>query len=206
MNLPFPDATLETVQPLEMAAADYLNHVRQRPDGVTLTAALLAAERTAKHQHWMLKPEALHGTWRLCFTAPKQPNYRSGQPTGNGFYLPRWVNAAISLDPNPDADSPLAIRNQLQIGPLNLTFSGPARFNPKQNLLLFDFTHLQLALGGRVVLQTPVRGGEAKRSQFAQTGVSKLPFFGFFAVTDRVIAARGRGGGLALWARPNPTL
>ena len=33
--------------------------------------------------------------------------------------------------------------------------------------------------------------------------IAKLPFFAFFLITENLIAARGRGGGLALWIKDN---
>ncbi|MBE9256152.1 hypothetical protein IQ228_01760, partial [Dolichospermum sp. LEGE 00246] len=38
---------------------------------------------------------------------------------------------------------------------------------------------------------------------FNEQPIAKLAFFAFFLVTEDMIAARGRGGGLALWIREN---
>jgi hypothetical protein len=43
--------------------------------------------------------------------------------------------------------------------------------------------------------------GQAKIEAFEDLSTAQLPFFAFFLVTDDLIAARGRGGGLALWFR-----
>ena len=43
--------------------------------------------------------------------------------------------------------------------------------------------------------------GEIK--DFDGQAIAKLAFFAFFLVTEDMIAARGRGGGLALWIREN---
>jgi len=42
---------------------------------------------------------------------------------------------------------------------------------------------------------------EEKEMNFYDQPIAKLPFFAFFLVTEDFIAARGRGGGLALWVK-----
>jgi predicted nuclease of predicted toxin-antitoxin system len=37
--------------------------------------------------------------------------------------------------------------------------------------------------------------------KFMAISIGNLPFFTFFAVADQYIAARGRGGGLAIWVK-----
>jgi len=46
-----------------------------------------------------------------------------------------------------------------------------------------------------------IRGGEAKEKTFYDESVGKQAFFTYFIVENEIIAARGRGGGLALWSR-----
>lgn len=95
---------------------------------------------------------------------------------------------------------PLTIENQIRFGPLALKFSGPAKFLAKQNLLAFDFVQLQVLVGGTPLLKVPLKG-RIDPDAFAHTAIAKLPFFAFFAATDQYLAARGRGGGLALWVK-----
>ncbi|MGF1567704.1 MAG: hypothetical protein ACFCVD_06495 [Nodosilinea sp.] len=197
-----------TFQPLATASpatADPLAQAAQldepRPDSQIVVATLLEAERLAKSSPQSLSAEALVGTWRLRFTAPKKPAYKEGQPVGRGFYWPGLALATISFGPDPDTADRLTIENQLQVGPLKLRFMGPAKFLPKKHLLAFDFVRLQLWLGGLQVLNLPLKGAAAKQESFLTTPVGQLPFFAFFAATERYIAARGRGGGLALWVK-----
>ncbi|MBD2057640.1 hypothetical protein H6F88_16720 [Oculatella sp. FACHB-28] len=89
--------------------------------------------------------------------------------------------------------------NQIQLGSFKLKFTGPAKYLGKKNLLAFDFTQVQLELGDRSLFTADFRGGKAKKAAFEQIAITKLPFFAFFLVTEEFIAARGRGGGLALW-------
>lgn len=173
------------------------------PGGQAVTAALLDAEKESKQPHQCLSPASLLGTWQLRFIAPQKPAYKNGQRTSGGFYIPGIARATISFQPDADPCTGLKIQNQLQVGPLRLRFSGPAKLMAKKNLLAFDFIHLQCLIGPWTLLSLPVRGGSSKYSTFETAPIGKLPFFAFFAATDTYIAARGRGGGLALWARTN---
>lgn len=198
---------------------------RPPPPAAPVVQALLDAERAAKHPRPALALESLLGQWRLRFTAPNKPAYKAGEPVGKGFYWPGIFPGTITFrpadpspprPPNPGASTPahpspqvaseplsasaLTIENQIQFGPLALRFSGPAKFLAKQNLLAFDFTQVQLFLGGWCPVKWPIKG-RVGTEDFAQTPIAKLPFFAFFAATDYYLAARGRGGGLALWAK-----
>jgi hypothetical protein len=181
------------------AAARDRAQPQQRPSGKAVTAALLAAEKTAKQQRLILPPEALYGTWRLCFSAPRKPHYHAGEPVGNGFYVPALAVAQISFQP---AAGRLAIDNQLQVGPLTVAFAGPAKALGRQNLLAFDFNQLAVKLFGAQLYSGAVRSQAAKSGPFEAAPIGKLPFFAFFLAEPGYIAARGRGGGLALWAQP----
>lgn len=172
-----------------------------RPEAKAVVAALLAAEQQTKKQRQQIAPEALLGTWRLRFTAPKQPAYKTKQPSGKGFYLPRLAAATLAFSRDADTADRLTIQNQLQVGPLKLRFTGPAKFLPKKNLLAFDFVRVQLWVGNLPLVNLSLRGKVAKDSSFAATPVGQLPFFAFFAAEDDYVAARGRGGGLALWVK-----
>jgi hypothetical protein len=111
------------------------------------------------------------------------------------------VAATLAFSRDADIADQLTIQNQLQVGPLKLRFTGPAKFLPKKNLLAFDFVRLQLWVGNLPVVNFSLRGKVAKDDSFAATPVGQLPFFAFFAAQDDYVAARGRGGGLALWVK-----
>ncbi|HEY9762262.1 MAG TPA: hypothetical protein V6D07_07025 [Trichocoleus sp.] len=194
----FAPATLAT-----LAAAAHRQASTQRPDGKTVTTALLEAEKTAKQQRLTYPPEALYGTWRLCFTAPKKPHYQSGRPIGKGFYVPKVAIAHISFFPSESLSAPLGIRNQLRIGALQITFSGPAKYLGKKNLLAFDFNQLEVTLLGATLYRGSIRSASSKLTDFSSAPIGKLPFFAFFLANSEYVAARGRGGGLALWGRVN---
>jgi hypothetical protein len=184
--------------PLDLLAAATTG---ERPHSSQVITALLDAERAAKQQRQSLAVEDLLGHWRLRFTAPNKPAYKAGEPEGNGFYWPAIAPGTISFTRPDPAAAALAIQNQIQVGPLKLRFSGPAKFLPKKNLLAFDFVRLQLFLGSLQLLSLPIPGKASKTEDFSTLPIAKLPFFAFFAACDRYLAARGRGGGLALWVK-----
>jgi hypothetical protein len=93
------------------------------------------------------------------------------------------------------------IENAVSIGPLKLCLTGPTRFWPATNSLGFDLTALRLSYGDRTLYSGPIRGGQARDQQFKTQTLKDQAFFTFFDVGDRYIAARGKGGGLALWTR-----
>lgn len=185
---------------LQQAAIAYRHHTADRPDAATLTHALLSAEKDAKHQHRHYPFAALSGQWRLCYTTGVRRQRQGGIRLRKGFYLPRLADAQIGFDPSLIESDRGQISNQVQLGGLTLRLTGPAKCLAR-NLLAFEFTQIQFLLGDRRLYQGTVRGGKEKAEAFAQLPIGQLPFFAFFWVTDEAIAARGRGGGLALWIR-----
>lgn len=172
-----------------------------RPDGPTLTAALLELERQTRKTHQSLSLDALQGHWRLCFTASKKAHFQEGKPTGSGFYIPAIAQAYLSFKSDPKAPQPLTIENQLRLLTLRIKFTGPAKYLVRKNLLAFDFSHLQVTLAGLPLYRGQVGSGQQSPTNFAAESIAQLPFFTFFAAPGEYIAARGRGGGLAVWAK-----
>ena len=175
-----------------------------RPEPITVVQALLYAEKTAKQQRQNYLVESLFGNWQLCFTTAGKVTLRQGQPIGKrGFYAPRFAPAQISLQPfgpSTATEPKLEISNQIQCGPILFRVTGPARYLGR-NLLTFDFTNMQIKVLGKTIYQGTFPGRTAPATDFSTQSITQLPFFSFFWVTDDFIAARGRGGGLAIWAR-----
>lgn len=176
-----------------------------RPSAQAVVAALVAAEKAAKQHRTTYPLEALAGRWQLCFTAARQAHQTAGQIQGRGWYVPKFVPAFIAFEPiAATANNSLntgEISNQIQLGPVFIKLQGPFKYPGKKNLLAFDFTQAQFSLFGQSLYRGTFRGGQAKAAQFDDCAIAKLPFFAFFLVSDRFIAARGRGGGLAIWVR-----
>ncbi|GAB1541669.1 hypothetical protein NUACC21_43410 [Scytonema sp. NUACC21] len=191
---------------LSQAVAFYQGQTNQRPSPSLVVDALLQVEKAAKQQRLTYPFEPLLGQWRLCFTTgTKKLRKRGGIALGKGFYMPKLTPAHISFSATPQAEDTNPgrgeITNSIQLGPMILMFEGLAQYLGKKNLLAFDFTRLQLRLFGRVIYSGNVRGGQVQAENFYNQSIAKLPFFAFFLVTENFIAARGRGGGLALWIR-----
>ena len=190
-----------TIDVLDHAAAS-LRSKSDRPEAKEVVKALLQAEKAAKQQKLVYPLESLFGQWRLCFTAPKNAHFKSGVALGKGFYVPQIAPAQISFFPSQNLGE-ARITNSVQFGSLQLKLTGPARYLDKKNLLMFDFTQVEILLFNRAIYSGGFRGGKLKDADFYKRSVAKAPFFAFFRVTEDLIAARGRGGGLALWVKEN---
>lgn len=184
---------------LEQAALAFQDSKVSRPDAEKVVDALLQAEKAAKQAAIEYQFAQLQGRWRLCFSTGTRKIRQGGIKLKKGYYLPKLAKAQISF--STDESGHDRIGNQAQLGALSLRFSGPARFQPKKNLLAFEFTQLQVCFGDKPFYSQAVRGGAEKEQAFSETSIAKLPFFAFFLISDRFIAARGRGGGLALWVK-----
>ncbi|MBW4569991.1 MAG: hypothetical protein KME31_18770 [Tolypothrix carrinoi HA7290-LM1] len=173
----------------------------ERPPAEAIVNALLQAEKAAKQQRLLYPFESILGKWRLCFTTgTKKVKHRRGIKLGNGFSVPKFAAAHICFSATPDAEKG-EISNSVQFASLKLKLTGPAKYVGKKNLLAFEFTQMQISLFSRTIYNGQIRGGKTKAEDFYNRPVSVLPFFAFFLVTPDLIAARGRGGGLALWIR-----
>jgi hypothetical protein len=181
--------------------SDPSNH--SKPSDTALSQALQQTERTQKRTLPTDAYSQLLGTWRLVFVSKAKST--------SGQWVPKWVQIQITytqdtttpLDPLEDRAVKILGRvfNQVQLGLLKLTFSGPTAFNPTNGILAFDFTRFAIELGKRSLFSGTMRGGAAREAEFYDLPLKKQAFFRFFWITAQGIAARGKGGGLALWAQ-----
>ncbi|MGD1860791.1 MAG: hypothetical protein ACFB0E_12565 [Leptolyngbyaceae cyanobacterium] len=186
---------------VEQAVAAFCKNSAQRPDGRAVTAALLQLERAAKRAKVAIPLKSLLGTWRLCFNAGKGAKFEAEEPAGNGFYIPKLAIARLAFTDDSAGECFLAISNELHVGPLQVHFTGPARYPGRKNLLAFDFTQLQVSCFGLKVYQGKVESKKRAGKPFQEIPMGQLPFFAFFAAQEQYLAARGRGGGLAIWVK-----
>jgi hypothetical protein len=178
-----------------------------QPSADTVVAALLEAETTAKKNKIRHSFNQLIGNWQLCFiTGTKKTRQKAGIVLGAGRYIPQWIakiQIAYAAEPVGEGEENSEIgrvENSVQVGTMKLTLSGPTKFLPN-NILAFDFTRITVKLLGKTVYQGFIRGGEAREAEFFSLSVGKQAFFAYFLVEEGMLAARGRGGGLALWGR-----
>ncbi|MGB7892930.1 MAG: hypothetical protein WCF82_13655 [Microcoleus sp.] len=193
---------MENLSILEQAAQ---SNSKPSPDAVV--AALLEAEKNARKNKIRYSFEQLIGNWQLCFiTGTKKTRQKAGIVLGAGRYIPQWIakiQIAYLAEPVAEGETPSEtgrVENSVQVGAIELTLSGPTKFLPN-NILAFDFTRITVKLLGKTVYQGFIRGGESREAEFFSLSVGKQAFFAYFLVENGIIAARGRGGGLALWAR-----
>lgn len=187
------------VEILTEAATAYQGQNQQRPNADMIVKALLQAEKNTKQEKIAYPFTSLLGQWRLCFaTGTRKVRKRGGIILSKGYYWPKFLTAYISFTATTDTLG--EISNQIQLGAFLLKLIGPAKYLGKKNILAFNFTQMQMSLFGRIIYSGSFRS-QAQTKNFAEQPVAKLPFFAFFLVTENFIAARGRGGGLALWVK-----
>ncbi len=174
-----------------------------RPMRSELVEALQAAETTTRKNKLAIPFRSLVGEWRLCFaTGASKPKKGGAVKLGRGYYLPKFTPASITFTRDNDASITGTVTNQLLVGTVKFRFEGPCRYPEKKNLLAFDFTELQFKILGATIYQGKIRSKRAGIA-FDRLSIADLPFFAFFWASETGIAARGRGGGLALWVRDN---
>lgn len=169
------------------------------PDAKSVVEALLNAEKLAKKQKTQYAFEQLIGSWRLCVITGTKKTRQTGVVLGAGRYVPRWVEIQLSYSHSEQIETE-TVENVVRLGTLRMSLSGPVKFLSPKNILAFDFTRLNIQLFGASLYQGGIRGGQAKEDAFYGE-IKNQAFFAYFLVEDDIIAARGRGGGLALWGR-----
>ncbi len=191
------NSTSDFATTLERAAT-----ASNRPDSAAVVSALQQAETTAKQEKLAISFEDLLGEWQLCFaTGAKKSKQKRGIILGKGYYFPKFTPASIAFTQDSAGATTGTATNQVQVGGLRLKFTGPCRYPGKKNLLIFDFTEIQISLFDRQIYRGKIRGGKTNAADLHELPISKSPFFAFFWAATDGIAARGRGGGLALWVR-----
>jgi hypothetical protein len=148
-------------------------------------AELRAKERLARQTSSGIRAADLEGCWLLDQVWPQ----RSDRPAGFSNALLRGLGARLEISRH-DPGEELILGNAVQLGALELRFQGRGRLVGSRPLLQFQFDVLELSLGGRPLLRRSLPPPQPRR----------LPFFALIARgPEGWLAARGRGGGLALW-------
>ncbi|MGK7896139.1 MAG: hypothetical protein AB4372_21625 [Xenococcus sp. (in: cyanobacteria)] len=184
-------------------AASYFTDKTDLPSTSEVVTSLLEAEKIAKKEKISYSWDDLIGTWRLCFvTGTKKTRKKAGIVLGAGRYLPRIVKISLNYLPREESLSNQGnVENSVEIGGLQLSLTGPVKFLAPKNILAFDFTRIKVKFFGLTLYDGYIRGGKTKEESFYTDRISQQAFFSYFYITDLAIAARGRGGGLALWSK-----
>jgi hypothetical protein len=209
-----PPTESDFVKILTNAVTAYRTQKGDCPSAADVVEALLQAEKSAKQQKLTYPLAPLLGKWRLCFaTGTRKVRQRGGIILGKGLYLPQFFSAHISFDKvspttvsstteqTEQKEDRIEIGNQVQFGITSFKLTGPAQYLGKKNLLAFDFHKMEFSLFGRNLYSGKLPGSKAETEHFYKKPISRLPFFAFFLITEDFIAARGRGGGLAIWIK-----
>ncbi len=144
---------------------------------------LLQQEQQARRSGSGVEADALQGCWQLQLVWPK------GQQRASAFsgWLLRGLSARLEIGTDPEG---LLLSNAVNLGAVELRFRGRGRLEGKRPLLLFSFEQLQLSLGGWRIVERTLPAPAPQR----------MPFFALIhRDPSGWLAARGRGGGLALW-------
>ncbi|MGB3641285.1 MAG: hypothetical protein WBA39_27470 [Rivularia sp. (in: cyanobacteria)] len=184
-------------------AADYLqNKIKKPPESEAVVKALIAAEKTAKQTKINYSYSQLLGNWRLGFiTGTKKTRKRAGVVLGAGKFLTKLVKIQLAYSQSEDSLEQGNVENSVQFGLLKIVLTGPVQFWSKKNILAFDFTKMRVSLSGLKLYQGYIRGGKDREESFYQQTLKQQAFFTYFLIEDNYIAARGKGGGLALWTK-----
>jgi hypothetical protein len=193
-----PDST----QVLTQAIAAISDGKSDRPIATDLVNALLGVEKLAKQTKLDIPITDLVGEWQLSFaTGAKKSKNRAGIRLSKGYYFPQFIPASISFTPDEANPNTGEIANQVAVGLVRLKLTGLYRYLGKKNLLAFDFIDFEVRILDRIVYQGKMPSKRQSNRDFASKSIADLPFFSFILASEYGIAARGRGGGLALWVR-----
>lgn len=162
-------------------------------------AELLSLERRARSAGSGLSAEALAGVWRL-----ERLWSRQGEPAALAAGLLRGLAARLEIEA---AEGGLRLCNAVILPGLELRFLGEGCLRGRRPLLVFCFSCLELRLAGRVLLRRQLPQPDPRRQPFfaliarggAAAGGSGAGDGGGAGDGAIWLAARGRGGGLALW-------
>lgn len=142
-------------------------------------------ERHVRQHGTSIKAEDLDGRWMLQNVWPKGSIKTAA--------LSNWSLRGLQarLDITAVSSQCLQIRNAVRLGPLELRFEGEGALEGPRPLLTFSFNRLELHAWDRLVIQRSLDAPAPGRR----------PFFALInRDTNGWLAARGRGGGLALWS------
>lgn len=184
-------------------AAEFLqNKVKKAPASEAVVKALIEAEKIAKQTKVNYSYSQLIGNWRLGFiTGTKKTRKRAGVVLGAGKFLPKLVNIQLTYSQSENSQQQGNVENSVELGLLKIVLTGSVQFWSKKNILAFDFTRMRLSLSGFNLYQGYIRGGKDREATFYKQTLKQQAFFTYFLVEDNYIAARGKGGGLALWVK-----
>ena len=172
------------------------------PEPSQVVTALLQLEKDAKKKHVDPSFTDLIGCWNLRFiTGTKKTRKRAGVILGAGKYIPRFVSIKITYEEDDRATNNTGrVKNSVELAFIELSLTGPAMLAHK-SIMAFDFTAIKILAFGFKLYDGYIRNGKTREVNFYHQTIKEQAFFNYFQVSENFIAARGKGGGLALWGR-----
>ncbi|KAI0564658.1 hypothetical protein FGB62_25g552 [Gracilaria domingensis] len=160
-----------------------------KPAPVAVAEAMAQLEKAQKRSKATIDGEKILGQWRLVFIA----NPRRKPAWFRFLYFP--IRAHQTFTP-PDQGG--EFDNAVHFGVGKFRVTGPFRWIAARNRMEFTVNRFRFELG-------PLKWAKDERGKeeiaFEDRHVRDLPFFTFFLLRDNLAAARGRSGGLALYAK-----
>lgn len=183
--------------------ANHKTSSSQLPSSSEVVKSLLKLEKHFKKEKTSSSLSDLIGCWNLSFiTGTRKTRKKAGIVLGSGRYIPRLLKIQIAYKNTPESTINTGrVCNSVELGFLRLSLNGPIKFISPTRILAFDFTYLTIAIFGFKIYDGYIKKGLEKEAEFYQTKIKDQAFFRYFLIEDNVIAARGRGGGLAVWSR-----
>ena len=148
-------------------------------------------EKKARAEGSGIEFESLLGNWKFN-SVWKQGSDREDSVSST---LLQVLSASLELkkDTQNQEEDKFTISNAIKFGLLTLRFTGDANLERKQPLLPFSFNCIHIKIASLTILKRSLPAPDKKNR----------PFFALIAVDSngRWLAARGKGGGLALWVQ-----
>jgi hypothetical protein len=192
---------LDEMSIVEQAAIDK-NSKTKLPYSSQVVNALLKLEKNLKNEQDSSCLSDLAGSWNLRFiTGTNKTRKKAGIILGAGKYIPKLIKIKITYKTEPSTVNIGQVINFVKLAFLELSLTGPIRFLPQKRILAFDFTYLKISVWGLNLYQGYIQNGLQREIKFTEKELKQQAFFKYFVIKDNFIAARGRGGGLALWSR-----
>ena len=179
------------------------------PEPSRLVAALLEQEKASRKEKISYSFADLIGCWNLRFiTGTKKTRKKAGIVLGSGRYIPRLIKIQIVYQGDRIAEAEREkpvntgrVINSVNTAGVSLSLTGPIKFILAKNILAFDFTTIKITVFGLQIYNGYLKNGREKEAEFERQSLKHQAFFSYFFMSENAIAARGRGGGLALWTR-----
>ena len=192
---------LDEISIVEQAAIDK-NSKTKLPSSSQVVNALLKLEKNPKNEQDSYCLSNLAGSWNLRFiTGTKKTRQKAGIILGTGKYIPKLIKIQITYKTESSTANIGQVINFVKLAFCELSLTGPIRFLPQTRILAFDFTYLKISVWGLTLYQGYIQNGVEREKLFAEKELKDQAFFKYFLIKDNFIAARGKGGGLALWTR-----